>query len=159
MMSALRTAIPGTILALTLLGVVACATGFTPPASLSYHASTGVDISQMEMLESGLFVQTLSDGYGDRPARRGDAVKIHYVGQFPDGRKFDSSFDRSETMDFRLGLGTVIRAWEEGVIGMRVGGRRKLVVPPELGYGADGWDDIVPPDQVLVFEIQLVELN
>jgi FKBP-type peptidyl-prolyl cis-trans isomerase FkpA len=149
----------GMIQALMLLSLGACATGFTPPAALHYDASTGVDIGQMEHWDSGLLVQTLSEGYGERAARRGDAVKIHYVGQFPDGTKFDSSFDRSETMDFRLGLGTVIRAWEEGVIGMHVGGRRKLVVPPELGYGADGLEDIVPPDQVLVFEIQLVELN
>jgi FKBP-type peptidyl-prolyl cis-trans isomerase FkpA len=149
----------GTFLVPTLLGIWGCAAGFTSPASIHYDPSTGVDIDQMEMLESGLFVQDLSEGYGERLARRGDAVRIHYMGQFPDGRKFDSSIDRSETMDFRLGLGTVIRAWEEGVIGMRVGGRRKLVVPPELGYGADGWDDLVPPDQVLVFEIQLVELN
>ena len=147
------------MLAASLLGLGACAGGFTLPASLSYAPSTGVDLRQMEARDSGLFVQTLSEGYGDRAARRGDAVKIHYVGQFPDGRMFDTTVKGSETMDFRLGLGTVIRGWEEGIIGMRVGERRKLVVPPELGYGFDGWGDVVPGDQVLVFEIQLVELN
>ena len=142
------------------LVLTACgASGFTSPLSLRYDPSTGVDVSRMERTESGLLMQTISEGWGDRPARRGDAVRIHYIGQFPDGRKFDSSIDRQETMDFRIGLGEVIRGWEEGVTGMKVGGRRKIVVPPELGYGARGIEDVVPPDQVLVFEIQLVELN
>jgi FKBP-type peptidyl-prolyl cis-trans isomerase len=151
--------IPGALWSSAFASLVACTGGFTAPGSISYAPETGVDISRMERQETGLYVEDLTTGWGDQPARRGDAVKIHYIGLFPDGRKFDSSIDQGETMDFRIGLGEVIRAWEEGVIGMKVGGRRRLVVPPELGYGARGLPDLVPPDQVLVFEIQLVELN
>jgi len=112
----------------------------------------------MELQESGLYIQDISPGWGEVEASRGDRVRIHYIGQFPDGRRFDSSLDSGETMDFRVGFNEVIRAWEEGVVGMKVGGRRRLVAPPELGYPG-GLGDIVPPDQTLVFEIQLVEIN
>ncbi len=148
----------GSILVLTLLGAAGCATAFTSPRALTYAPETGVDLSQMRELPSGVLIQDLSDGFGDREVRRGSRVAIHYIGQFPDGRKFDSSLDQGETMEFRIGNNEVIRGWEEALIGMKTGGRRKVVVPPLLGYGAQGVADLVPPDQVLVFEIQLVKI-
>lgn len=146
------------ILVLGLLVAIGCATAFTSPRALTYAPETGVDLSQMRELSSGLLIQDLSDGFGDREVRRGSRVAIHYIGQFPDGRKFDSSLDQGETMEFRLGRHEVILGWEEAVMGMKTGGRRKIVVPPQLAYGAQGVDDVVPPDQVLVFEIQLVKI-
>jgi len=97
---------------------------------------------------------------GEGPeAVSGKGVSVHYTGTLTDGSKFDSSLDRGQPFDFTLGAGQVIRGWEEGVVGMKVGGRRKLTVPPEMAYGERGFGNIIPPNSTLVFEIELLAVR
>lgn len=94
-------------------------------------------------------------GAGDE-ALAGKRVKVHYTGTLTNGQKFDSSLDRGRPFEFVLGQGQVIRGWDEGVAGMRVGGKRKLTIPPEMGYGARGFPPVIPPSSTLVFEVELL---
>lgn len=94
-------------------------------------------------------------GTGDE-AVAGKTVSVHYVGTLTDGKKFDSSRDRDQPFEFKLGAGQVIKGWDEGVAGMKVGGKRKLVIPPDLGYGAQGAGSDIPPNATLVFEVELL---
>jgi FKBP-type peptidyl-prolyl cis-trans isomerase FkpA len=104
---------------------------------------------------SGLMIEELAVGDGDT-AKSGDQVTVHYTGWLTDGRKFDSSHDRRDPFSFSLGRGNVIAGWDEGVAGMKVGGRRKLTIPPQLGYGARGAGGVIPPNATLVFEVELL---
>lgn len=88
----------------------------------------------------------------------GKTVEVHYTGTLEDGSKFDSSLDRNQPFRFVLGAGQVIRGWELGVSGMKVGGQRKLIIPPDLGYGAAGFPPVIPPNSVLHFTIQLLDV-
>ncbi|MEM8932427.1 MAG: FKBP-type peptidyl-prolyl cis-trans isomerase [Acidobacteriota bacterium] len=111
----------------------------------------------MTLKTSGLQYQDLVQGEGAE-AKPGQTVRVHYTGWLTDGTKFDSSVDRGEPFDFPLGAGMVIRGWDEGVAGMRIGGKRKLVIPPDLGYGAHGAGGVIPPNATLVFEVELLGL-
>ena len=104
---------------------------------------------------SGLVYEDVVVGGGEAAAL-GQTVSVHYTGWLTDGTKFDSSKDRNEPFEFPLGAGYVIRGWDEGVQGMRVGGVRKLTIPPELGYGARGAGGVIPPNATLVFEVDLL---
>jgi FKBP-type peptidyl-prolyl cis-trans isomerase FkpA len=86
----------------------------------------------------------------------GQQITVHYVGTLTNGSKFDASRDHGEPFSFRLGAGQVIKGWDEGVQGMKIGGKRKLVVPPEMGYGARGYPPVIPANATLVFEVELL---
>jgi FKBP-type peptidyl-prolyl cis-trans isomerase FkpA len=92
-------------------------------------------------------------------AKAGDSVKVHYVGTLTDGKEFDSSKKHNQPFDFELGAGRVIKGWDQGVAGMKIGGKRKLTVPPSLGYGARGFPPVIPPNSTLVFEVELLEVK
>lgn len=92
-------------------------------------------------------------------AKAGKTVTVHYVGTLTNGSKFDSSRDRNEGFEFALGAGHVIKGWDEGVAGMKVGGLRKLTVPPEMGYGARGFPPVIPGNSTLIFEVELLEVD
>lgn len=92
-------------------------------------------------------------------AKSGQSVSVHYVGTLTTGSKFDSSRDRGTPFEFRLGAGMVIQGWDQGVAGMKVGGLRKLTIPPELGYGARGYPPVIPANATLVFEVELVSVS
>jgi len=106
---------------------------------------------------SGLQIEEVRLGDGDSAAT-GQFVSVHYTGWLTDGTKFDSSKDRNEPFDFPLGQRNVIAGWDEGVQGMRVGGVRKLTIPPQLGYGARGAGGVIPPNATLVFEVELLDI-
>jgi peptidylprolyl isomerase len=94
-------------------------------------------------------------GTGAGPSR-GQRVKVHYTGRLTNGKKFDSSVDRKEPFVFTIGIGQVIRGWDEGVMSMKVGGKRQLIIPAELGYGARGAPPAIPPNSELVFDVELL---
>jgi len=108
--------------------------------------------------DGALQTQDLVVGTGAEAAR-GDAVKVHYVGTLTNGTEFDSSRKSGEPFDFQLGKGEVIKGWDQGVAGMKVGGKRKLTVPPNLGYGKRGSPPVIPPNAALVFEVELLEVS
>ncbi len=107
---------------------------------------------------SGLTIEDLIVGAGDA-AGAGQKVSVHYTGWTTDGKKFDSSKDRGQAFVFALGRGEVIRGWDEGVAGMKVGGKRKLTIPPNLGYGARGAGGAIPPNATLLFEVELLAVR
>lgn len=92
-------------------------------------------------------------------AKAGQKVEVHYTGTLTNGSKFDSSLDRGRPFGFKLGAGQVIKGWDQGVAGMRVGGKRKLTIPPELGYGAGGYPPVIPPNSTLIFEVELLSVG
>lgn len=104
---------------------------------------------------SGLKYEDVIVGDGPSP-QSGQRVQVHYTGTFPDGRKFDSSRDRGQPFSFTIGRGQVIKGWDEGVMTMKVGGRRMLTIPSELGYGASGAGGVIPPNATLVFDVELL---
>lgn len=121
-----------------------------------------------DMAESGittLQAQDVTPGTGTE-ATKGKVVRVHYTGWLFDrsaannrGAKFDSSKDRNEPFEFNLGAGEVIRGWDEGVAGMKVGGTRILTIPPDMGYGTQGAADVIPPNATLVFEVELLDVR
>ena len=129
------------------------------------HGSLGYDEHQGDLKDmsddavvqtaSGLGYVDLVDGQGARPAA-GDSVSVHYTGWLKDGTKFDSSVDRGQPFEFAIGRGRVIRGWDEGVASMKVGGKRKLIIPAHLGYGERGAGGVIPPGATLIFEVELL---
>jgi FKBP-type peptidyl-prolyl cis-trans isomerase len=110
------------------------------------------------MVTQGLEMEELKVGTGTE-AVSGKNVKVHYTGWLKNGTKFDSSVDRGTPFEFPLGQGRVIQGWDKGVAGMKVGGKRKLTISPELGYGAQGAGGVIPPNATLVFEVELLGVN
>lgn len=117
-------------------------------------ASEGKEITT----SSGLQYIDQVVGTGDT-AKAGQTVSVHYTGWLTNGKKFDSSVDRGQPFSFRLGVGQVIKGWDEGVQGMKIGGKRKLTIPSNLGYGARGAGGLIPPHATLVFDVELLGLQ
>jgi FKBP-type peptidyl-prolyl cis-trans isomerase FkpA len=111
-----------------------------------------------KITDSGLKYEDLVEGDGEEAAA-GQRVSVHYTGWLLDGEKFDSSLDRNQPFDFSLGKGMVIQGWDEGVAGMKVGGKRRLTIPPQLGYGQRGAGGVIPPNATLVFEVELLAVT
>jgi FKBP-type peptidyl-prolyl cis-trans isomerase len=105
-----------------------------------------------------LKTEDITPGNGD-VAEVGKTVTVHYTGTLTDGTKFDSSLDRKMPLSFKLGAGEVIKGWDEGVKGMKVGGKRKLTIPPSMAYGETGAGNVVPPNATLIFEVELLEVK
>jgi FKBP-type peptidyl-prolyl cis-trans isomerase len=112
----------------------------------------------MTKTASGLNYDDETVGTG-KEAKSGDTVDVHYTGWLKDGTKFDSSKDRGRPFSFQVGAGRVIKGWDEGVAGMKEGGKRKLVIPPDLGYGARGAPGAIPPNAELTFEVELLKVK
>lgn len=126
-----------------------------PPAK---HASPAAKVGKTVTLPDGLRYTDLALGKGAAP-KPGQIAVVHYTGTFPDGKKFDSSRDRGTPFEFPLGRHRVIACWDEGVASMRVGGRRKLVCPPGIAYGAAGAGGVIPPNATLDFDVELLGIK
>lgn len=110
-----------------------------------------------QITDSGLKFDDTTEGSG-ATAEAGQTVSVHYTGWLENGTKFDSSKDRNDPFQFRLGAGQVIAGWDEGVAGMKIGGSRKLTLPSHLGYGAHGAGGVIPPNATLIFEVELLDI-
>ena len=100
----------------------------------------------------------LAEGKGGR-VKKGDTIEVHYIGTLTDGKKFDSSRDRNKPFTVNIGNGDVIKGWDEGIPGMKEGGKRKLILPPELAYGDKGAGNVIPPNATLVFEVEVLKIK
>lgn len=129
---------------------------FSNPIMNLFNSSSGSQNAATP--ETGFVAEDLVLGTGTE-AGKGDSITVHYVGSFPDGRVFDSSLDRNVPFEFILGTGSVIRGWDEGLVGMRVGGRRVLIIAPDYAYGESGAGSIIPPNATLIFEVELLDVK
>ncbi|MEH2089750.1 FKBP-type peptidyl-prolyl cis-trans isomerase [Nostoc sp.] len=133
----------------------------TPPVSTAVTenniliASNTMSDANAVTTPSGLKYVELKEGTGATP-KPGQTVEVHYVGTLEDGTQFDSSRDRGQPFSFKIGAGQVIKGWDEGVSTIKIGGLRKLIIPPELGYGARGAGGVIPPNATLIFEVELL---
>lgn len=153
----------------TMLLMVGCGEGASPPegitfgpdvlpTDLTYAPELGVDFSEMEQTSGGVWIRDVVEGDGEE-AVPGRQIRVHYTGYFPDGSSFDSSRGGDAGFSFPLGAGRVIPGWDDGVAGMRVGGERILVIPWDMAYGPPGAGGVIPPYAILVFEVELLEVE
>lgn len=104
-------------------------------------------------------IEKTKEGTGDRTVKSGDTISVHYTGKLEDGTKFDSSVDRGMPFEFTIGEGMVIQGWEQGLLGMKIGEKRILTIPSELGYGSRGAGGVIPPDATLIFDVELMDIK
>lgn len=124
----------------------------------SQSTSGAGELSAVQSMPEDLKIEDIKVGEGAQ-VKNGDTVVIDYLGTLLDGKKFDSSYDRGQPFETQIGVGQVIKGWDLGVIGMKAGGKRKLTIPPELGYGERGAGEDIPPNSTLVFEVELREIK
>jgi peptidylprolyl isomerase len=145
-------------LSLSMFAVAQTAPAKKNPAAPANAAPTRVTGEGVKT-DSGLRYWEIRIGHGE-PVKEGSHVRVHYTGWLATGKKFDSSLDVNQPLDFTIGNGEVIKGWEEGVTGMKVGGKRQLRIPPALAYGADGTPDgTIPPNATLIFDVQLLAVQ
>ena len=137
----------------TLFNILICQMEYNFDNS-NFNSNQGTEVTT----SSGLKYIDEIIGYGNSP-EVGDMVTVHYTGTLEDGTKFDSSVDRNQPFQFEIGVGRVIKGWDEGVLTMKIGGKRKLIIPSELGYGSSGAGDAIPPNATLIFEVELVDIK
>lgn len=118
-----------------------------------------VNNSNNDKKSMGLEIQTTQEGTGERVVKSGDNISVHYTGKLTDGTKFDSSVDRGTPFEFQIGQGMVIQGWEQGLLGMKVGEKRTLTIPSELGYGSRGAGNVIPPNATLIFDVELISIK
>jgi peptidylprolyl isomerase len=133
------------------------------PVSASAEKSKNTEVvmdssNDVVTTPSGLQYVELEEGTGATP-QTGQTVVVHYTGTLENGKKFDSSRDRGQPFSFKIGVGQVIKGWDEGVGTMKVGGRRKLIIPADLGYGARGAGGVIPPNATLLFDVELLKIS
>jgi len=147
------------------LGIAGCvlsekkAKPAAPPSPTSSTAPEApVKMTDTKTTPSGLAYVDMKEGTGVSP-KTGQNVTVHYTGKLADGSKFDSSIDRGQPFSFKIGTGQVIKGWDEGVATMKVGGKRRLIIPPQLGYGPRGFSNVIPPNAVLHFDVELLDVR
>jgi FKBP-type peptidyl-prolyl cis-trans isomerase len=140
------------------LAFAACGNAVAPLTNEDFAPELNVDLETMTQTSSGLYYQDITAGSGE-VAVVGDVVSVHYEGFLPNGTKFDSSRDLGTPLEFTLGSSRLIAGFNEGIAGMRVGGMRKLVIPPSLAYGEQGVPPTIPENATLVFDIELLAVN
>jgi FKBP-type peptidyl-prolyl cis-trans isomerase len=149
------------LFALLLVTLSGCTHKTETTGNLKSITSTNSDNTTMTNIspaeDQEFVIEDIETGDGDM-AKDGDTVSVHYMGQLMDGTEFDNSYERGEPFEFTIGDGQVIEGWEEGLIGMKVGGKRKLIIPAEMAYGDRGAGSVIPPGATLTFEVELVDL-
>jgi len=116
-------------------------------------------VNNNEEKNMDLKIETTQEGTGEQEVKSGDAISVHYTGKLEDGTKFDSSVDRGEPFEFTIGQGQVIEGWEKGLLGMKVGEKRTLTIPSDMGYGAQGAGGVIPPNATLIFDVELMGIK
>jgi len=127
----------------------------TVSTTSSGQASSGQEIQDITELSA----QIIQQGTGDRLVKAGDKITVHYNGMLLDGTKFDSSIDRGQPFSLTIGAGQVIQGWDQGIIGMKVGEQRRLTIPPEFAYGEQGVPGVIPPNSVLIFDVEMIKIG
>jgi peptidylprolyl isomerase len=137
---------------------IAAETNQPPITQIINKEIISMDLDQAVTTPSGLKYIDIVEGTGESP-QKGQKVTVHYTGTLTDGKKFDSSKDRNQPFTFTIGVGQVIKGWDEGVASMKVGGQRTLIIPPDLGYGTRGAGGVIPPNATLLFDVELLGIK
>lgn len=146
------------VIGVILIGFLITGGRQTTPVAATETPLPSATVSGDNMPVGQLKIEDLKVGTGDE-AVTGKRVTVNYLGTLTDGTKFDSSYDRNQPFSFNLGSGEVIKGWDQGVAGMKVGGKRKLTIPSDLGYGAQGAGSVIPPNATLIFEVELLKVE